>query len=98
MSTADILISSNFSSLNYPQVAGLSLMDKSLNELYDTYIRTRLAVNEAMPDAQALIGLQQVQLRIVKFAVDSVTKRNLNCLLMQFISLFHIHHPVQSRI
>lgn len=98
MSTADILISSNFSSLNYPQVAGLSLMDKSLNELYDTYIRTRLAVNEAMPDAQALIGLQQVQLRIVKFTVDSVTKRNLNCLLMQFISLFHIHHPVQPRI
>lgn len=73
-------------------------MDKSLNELYDTYIRTRLAVNEAMPDAQALIGLQQVQLRIVKFTVDSVTKRNLNCLLMQFISLFHIHHPVQPCI
>lgn len=48
---------------NYLQVAGLSLMNKSLNELYDTYIRTRVAVDEAMPDAQALIGLQQVQYR-----------------------------------
>ena len=42
------------------QVAGLSLFDKSLNELYDTYIRTRVAVQEAMPDASALIGLQEV--------------------------------------
>jgi paraquat-inducible protein B len=41
------------------QVAGLSLVDKSLNELYDTYIRTRVAVKEAMPDASALMGLQQ---------------------------------------
>lgn len=43
------------------QVAGLSLFDKSLNELYDTYIRTRVAVQEAMPDASALIGLQEVR-------------------------------------
>ena len=66
-----MLITSYFSSLNYPQVAGLSLMDKSLNELYDTYIRTRIAVNEAMPDAQALVGLQQVQFRIVEWNVFS---------------------------
>ena len=43
------------------QVAGLSLFDKSLKELHDTYIRTRVAVQEAMPDASALIGLQEVQ-------------------------------------
>lgn len=45
------------------QVAGLSLFDKSVSELYDTYIRTRLAVQEAMPDASALIGLQEVVLQ-----------------------------------
>jgi hypothetical protein len=45
-------------------VAGLSLFDKSLSELYETYVRTRLAVQEAMPDASALIGLQEVICRI----------------------------------
>lgn len=39
------------------------MFDKSVSELYDTYIRTRLAVQEAMPDASALIGLQEVVLQ-----------------------------------
>jgi hypothetical protein len=35
-------------------------MEKSLNDLYGTYVRTRLAINEAMPDANALVGLEEV--------------------------------------
>jgi hypothetical protein len=58
-------------------VAGLSLFDKSLSELYETYVRTRLAVQEAMPDASALIGLQEVFCRIK--ACLNVPNRSVFC-------------------
>jgi hypothetical protein len=35
-------------------------MEKSLNDLYDTYVRTRHAIHEAMPDANAMVGLEEV--------------------------------------
>lgn len=41
------------------QVAGTELMDKSLNDLYETYKQTRLAFKENMPSVAEIVDLQR---------------------------------------